>query len=98
MKIEINIPEEMCDTILKRHHYITETTTLYYNEFDDYVESAASMKPVQCVVAYPEGKRPDKLNDKFPLIEDCKNIMYDNVIEKLFNSWLIKIMLRNDPT
>lgn len=98
MKIDINIPEFMRDTILKRHRYITETITLYYNEFDDYVESETSMKPIQCVVAYPEGKRPNKLNSKYPLIEDCKDIMCDNVIERLFNRWLVEIMLRNDPT
>lgn len=97
MKIDIEIPEIMCDIVLKRHKYVTEKLLLYYDAYDGYTIDDTNYRPVECVVAYPEGRRPEILDEDYPLMEDCEDIIYDRVVKDLFNSWLINTLLIHDP-
>ena len=95
MKININIPEFMCDTILNKYRYVTEKVTLYYNEYDS--DDKVDLRPVECIVAYPKDGRPEILGGEHPLMEDCDDIIYDRVVGDLFNNWLMNVLLMHDP-
>jgi len=95
MKIDINIPKIMCDTVLKKNNYVTEKVTLYYDEYDGYTVDDASYKPIESVIAYPNGSRPEVLDNEYPLMEDLEDFMYDRVVEDLFNSWLMEVLSKH---
>ena len=93
MNIKISIPKIMCDKVLERNGYVTEKLTLYYDKYDGYIDPY--LIPNDCVVAYPEGRRPEVLEGEHPLMDDCEDFMYNRVVEDLFNSWLIEVMLKH---
>lgn len=95
MEIKIEMPQEMCDKILKRYDYVTEKTILYYDEFEHYSTTASRYIPCEYIVAYPRNKRPEVLNDDKPLLKNCKTILWNNVIQSLFNKRLFEAMFNN---
>ena len=97
MKINFEIPEDMCKTILDKAGYITEKAKLFYNIHDEYTGNEKDLMGVECTLAYPKNKRPKVLDKEKPLIEDCEEFIYGTAIEKLFNIWLINTMLQHNP-
>ena len=94
MKIEIS--KETCNKILKWYDYVTEKIILYYDEYKFCgLCELSKYVPCECIVAYPKNKRPEVLNADEPLMKDCKKIMYDNVIQELFNKRLLETMFNN---
>ncbi len=84
MKINISTPPYFEIKVLDEHRYVTEMVTLYRNKYDE--------DGKKCLVAYPSWHRPMSLDSEHPLIDEHKGIMYDKVVEGLFNNWLIEIM------
>jgi hypothetical protein len=101
MKIDIEINKDVCQTILKKFGYVSEKVTLYYDPLSDSrgIEDAPldELRGMEKTVAYLGGNRPEVLNTEYPLIENCEDIMYDDVVKSLFNSWLLNVMLTHEP-
>jgi hypothetical protein len=100
MKINIELSKSVCDTILERCGYISENVTLYYDPMNSIRVDEAKpeeLRGVQRVVCYPKGNRPEILSEEYPLIGECMDILYEKVIEDLFNSWLVKTMFMHEP-
>lgn len=96
MKIDINIPEEMCQSILDRYRYKTEVAKLYYNKYD-YDELFDDKEKFGCVektLVYPTGARPNELDEEYPLVELLLEYEYDVVVRRLFNQWLFDMMYK----
>lgn len=100
MKINIELPKSVCEHILERCGYTSENVTLYFDPMEDVridEVKPEELRGVQKVVCYPKENRPEILDEEYPLIEDCEDIMYDAVIESLFNSWLFKTIFMHEP-
>ena len=101
MKIDIEIGNDVCQFILKRCGYVSEKVTLYYDPMEEVrgIEDAPvnELIGIEKTVAYPNGRRPEVLSERYPLIEDCEDFMYDDVVNSLFNSWLLKAVFMHEP-
>jgi len=101
MKIDIEINDDVCQIILNKFDYVTEKVTLYYDRLSNFrgMEDAPvnELTGMDCIVAYPAGRKPETLNEEYPLVENCEEIMYDKVVKDLFNSWLLKTMFQHKP-
>lgn len=101
MKIDIEIGKDTCQFILHRYGYVSEKVTLYYDPMADVrgIDDAPANEliGVEKTVAYPNGERPEVLSEAHPLVEDCEDLMYDDVVKSLFNSWLLKTMFMHEP-
>lgn len=95
-KIEIVIPEEMCGFLLNEFKYVTERVTLYYDMNEGFGNSP-EFREMRCTVAYHDGDRPEVLNSEKPLANECKEIMYDQVISDLFNTYLLLVVMMHKP-
>lgn len=91
MEIKIKIPPYFAIKVLDAFGYVTENVTLYYNEYDS--DDIVNLKPIVKSVAYPGWhERPKSLDKEFPLLEDVKGLLFDNVVEELFNSWIMETL------
>ena len=94
MRIKINISNETCEDLLKHYGYTSEKLLLYYNIYSEYeVEpSDENLRAVESTIAYPLSERPEVLNSERPMVDDCREFMYDTVVERLFNKRLLEVM------
>ena len=100
MKINIELGKEMCNLILEKCGYTSEEVTLYLDPMGDVRANEVNpedLRGVKKVVCYPKCIRPKVLDEEYPLIEDCLDILYDTVVERLFNKWLFNMMLEHRP-
>lgn len=97
MKIDFEISEEMCNTIIQRMNYVKEKVVLYYNEYEGYGLDIVKMRGVEQWVLYSKYLKPKALQEEKPLLEKCKPYLRDTVLKRLVNQWLMNVLLQHHP-
>ena len=95
MKIDINVSKEDCELILREFGYTSEKVILYHNLLDIPDDSDDNLRGVEYMVAYPANDRPKVLDDDKPMVDECDDILYDNVMSKLFNKSIMKVIINS---
>ena len=54
-----------------------------------------NLRGVEYMVAYPANDRPKVLDDDKPMVDECDDILYDNVMSKLFNKSIMKVIINS---
>ncbi len=96
MKLDFEIPEVVCDRIIKKMDFVTEKVILYYNELDD-DSDMSSLKGIEYVVIYEKGHKPKALEKEKPLLDECEKYLRDKVLKEFFSQWLVNTMLQHCP-
>ena len=97
MKIDFEISDKMCETLIKRMGYVKEKVILYYNKYEDYSKDMVCLVGVEHWVLYSKDHKPKELQEEKPLLDKCKQYLHDTVIKNLFNEWLMNTMLQHCP-
>jgi hypothetical protein len=95
MKIDINVSKEDCELILKEFGYTSEKVILYHNLLDIPDDSDDNLRGVEYMVAYPVNDKPKVLDENKPMADECDDILYDNVMSKLFNKLIMKAIINS---
>ncbi len=97
MEIKINLPEWKCEALLRKHGYITEEVTAYYeNSIDPYNNDKNNdLKSIKIRIAYSKWARPEELKNEHPMLHAINDFAYDKVINRLFNSDLWEVLISN---
>ena len=98
MKINIEFTEEQCNQLLEKHGYVVEKTTLYYNpETNPYVDDRecdpSLLRGLDYKVVYLRDHKPAELDKEYPLIDECRNYMYSNAVDKMMSNLFYNVML-----
>jgi hypothetical protein len=100
MKINFDFSDEQCARLLGKIGYIVEVVTLYYNPDTDPYENeinSSELRGVNYKVAYKAGYKPEVLCKEKPLVNECLDYMYENVVEKTLNQWFFDMLLMHNP-
>ena len=89
MEIKINLSEDMVNSLLRKWGYTKEDVKISYP-----IHNIVNWRG-ECwkTVIYPKNDRPHILNKKEIRFEDIQDIIYDGVINKLFNEALVEKLL-----
>lgn len=92
MYINLRFSEEQCDELLSKIGYKTEITTLYFYKDSDPYGRHRELSGLDWKVTY-KGEKPKKLCAEYPLLEECREYLHDNVTQKIISEWIFKMML-----
>lgn len=101
MEIKLTLSNEDMDRILEMSGYVTEEVKLWYNTWVDYYHGSnvwhnalemECLSPINEVVAYKMGERPETLEGEHPRLEQNEEHKINNVVQRLFKERLMKIM------
>ena len=99
MKIDINIPDDLCNDMLTQHGYTIKLIKAYYPlTFDHYGNDSPSscgrnLTSVEIKIAFIEA--PEEITKEFPLLNNLTQYLYENVVNELFNSILFEMLKNN---
>ena len=97
MKIEIDVPNERCKTLLDKFGFIEKDVMAYYigenNPYNADAHNVNMLKPIKVKIAYDEENEPEEIKKEYPLLDNLKPFLYENVINELFNNLLFKRLL-----
>ena len=90
MEINIKLDREDIEKILNANGYVSELVVLWYNcDIEDKIECLC---PIKKPIAYRNGERPITLEGENPRLENNKEHMVENVVQKLFKKRLMELM------
>lgn len=92
MEIKINLESKDIDKILGINGYVTESVTLWYDCSESDKKEMECLCPISQLIAYKADERPSTLVGNNPRLEENKEHLLDNVIQRLFNERLMRIM------
>ena len=86
MNINIDLSDEQCQLLLDAYDYVVVDKDLYFEDvvglYDNYDDK--TYKSVSFKVAYKRGEVPSELKEHMPMLSECRQYLYNKVIEKLF--------------
>lgn len=98
MRIDLELTDYDCETILAMHGYITENiTAYYYANTDPYneVNDPNDLRGVNIKIAYHRTDRPKELEKEHPMLNVMKEHAYGNVVNELFTSRLKSLIFKD---
>lgn len=96
MIFKLAFSDEQCTELLSKAGYTIEVVTLYFNPDSDPYENdlnSSNLRGLNYKVAYKTNCKPEVLCKEKPLVSECRDYMYDNVVEKTLNGWIYDIVL-----
>ena len=82
------------DMILEKSGYITEEVQLWFNTWSSPYQNELGecLSPINIVVAYKRGEKPETLEGEHPRLEVNEKHKVNNAVQRLFNERLMKLM------